>query len=313
MDKSLFDGQTRSGRVARCAGDRLGFNAFVPTDLQEVRVLYSDRLVKILGEAREALGGTLEKWRTTTDEERKRRLESVLDREADASVRLARDILSPTSNESERLISFSSGVGTLNFDLAPCAEPPLAGKDLDDKKQLKESFDYAIERMAELPLSLRLVEELHDFVMHAPHNYEKNPGEFRRSPIWIGARDATPSTAAFVPPAPDDMKSGLFRLEEYIHAESKTDALIRAALVHCQFEILHPFLDGNGRVGRLLTSLCLIDWGTIPAPIPALSPELKKRETQYYRAIWNVETLGDYEQFIAFWLESFRDACRADL
>ena len=155
-----------------------------------------------------------------------------------------------------------------------------------------------------LPLSMRLLNETHKRLMKGVRGGNKRPGEIRRSQNWIGG--TRPGTAAFVPPPPHVLQRCLGELEQYIHATNSRDELpplIRAGLIHVQFETIHPYLDGNGRIGRLLIILLLEHWGILSQPLLYLSLFFKRHRSEYYRRLSEVRTQGDWEGWISFFLE----------
>ncbi len=174
-----------------------------------------------------------------------------------------------------------------------------------------KAAEYAVHRMKTLPLSNRLLRETHAVLMENVRGQEKNPGEFRRSQNWIGSQGSTLKNARYIPPNPDDMVQALSDLERYIHTEDSIDVLIQAALVHYQFETIHPFLDGNGRIGRLLILLFLIDKNVLTTPALYISYFLKKNRIEYYDRMSEVRRKGNYEQWIKFFLEAVYE-CAAD-
>lgn len=163
---------------------------------------------------------------------------------------------------------------------------------------------YAIDRLKTLPLCNRLLREIHERLLTGLRGSEKNPGEFRRSQNWIGPTNCALKDARFIPPNVDDMNDALSDLEKYINEGDDYDPLIRIALIHYQFETIHPFSDGNGRVGRLLILLYLIEQGIISEPIIYISYFLKKNQIEYYDRITEVRQSGNYEQWVSFFLEA---------
>ena len=158
-----------------------------------------------------------------------------------------------------------------------------------------------------LPVSVRLLRSAHRLLLDGARGAGKQPGELRRSQNWIGG--TRPGNAAFVPPPADKVAALLADLERFIHAKSSTlPALVRVALVHVQFETIHPFLDGNGRIGRLLVAALLEDWGLLPEPLMYLSGYLKQHQAEYYRRLSAVRTEGDWEGWVAFFLEAVASA-----
>lgn len=173
---------------------------------------------------------------------------------------------------------------------------------------------YALERLKTLPLCNRLIREVHNVLMQNARGSDKNPGEFRRSQNWIGGQGSTISTAKYIPPCPDDMTEAISDLEKFIHEDDYMNPLIKAALIHYQFETIHPFLDGNGRIGRLLVTLFLVDKNVITSPIFYISYFLKLNRIEYYDRMTEVRDKGNYEQWVKFFLtainESAKDAIR---
>ena len=166
-----------------------------------------------------------------------------------------------------------------------------------------DALRFGLERVKSLPLSLRLIREIHDKLMHGVRGGEpsKTPGEFRRSQNWIGG--PTPATARFVPPPVAEMHTSLHELETFLHADSDLPLLIRVALAHAQFETIHPFLDGNGRIGRLLITFCLVQERVLSEPILYLSIFFKRHREDYYDRLQAVREKGDWEGWLAFFLE----------
>jgi Fic family protein len=158
-----------------------------------------------------------------------------------------------------------------------------------------------------LPLSVRLLCDAHRLLLAGARGAGKQPGELRRSQNWIGG--TRPGKAVFVPPPPERVPELLGDLEHFIHeAESKLPPLVRVALVHAQFETIHPFVDGNGRIGRLLIAALMEQWGLLPEPLMYLSGTLKRHQREYYRLLSAVRTDGDWEAWTAFFLEAVEGA-----
>lgn len=160
---------------------------------------------------------------------------------------------------------------------------------------------------AGLPISVRLLCDAHRLLLDGARGAGKQPGELRRSQNWIGG--ARPGRAAFVPPPPDQVPGLLADLERFIHdPEPALPPLVRVALVHVQFETIHPFLDGNGRIGRLLIAALLEQWGLLPEPLVYLSGYLKQHQAEYYRRLSAVRTEGDWEGWVGFFLDGVETA-----
>lgn len=173
-----------------------------------------------------------------------------------------------------------------------------------------KATEYAIRRLHELPLCNRLLKETHAILMEGVRGQEKNPGEFRCSQNWIGGKGSTLRNAKYIPPSPDDMTEAMSDLEKYINAEDRLDGLIRAALIHYQFETIHPFLDGNGRIGRLLITLFLMEKKILTTPALYISYFLKKNRVEYYDRMTEVRSKGNYEQWVKFFLQAIAESAK---
>lgn len=171
-----------------------------------------------------------------------------------------------------------------------------------------KATEFAIKRLHELPLCNRLIKETHAVLMEGVRGQEKSPGEFRRSQNWIGGQGSALKNARYIPPSPDDMIEAMSDLEKYINADDELDALIRAALIHYQFETIHPFLDGNGRVGRLLITLFLMEKKVLSTPALYISYFLKKNRVEYYDRMTEVRAKGNYEQWVTFFLRALLES-----
>jgi Fic family protein len=163
------------------------------------------------------------------------------------------------------------------------------------------ALDHGIARLESLPLSLRLLKELHERLMRGVRGDIATPGEFRRSQNWIGPGGCTLANARFVPPPPDLLADCLRAWEAYLH-DRTLPPLVHAALTHSQFEAIHPFLDGNGRVGRLLITLILVERGVLPAPLLFLSAHFEATRQEYYARLSGVTERGEWEEWLAYFL-----------
>jgi Fic family protein len=188
-------------------------------------------------------------------------------------------------------------------------EAGLAVTNTDDVEEVSNylrAFKYVrdeLNRADGLPISVRLMCDAHQLLMNGARGANKQPGELRRSQNWIGG--TRPGNAVFVPPPPGRVAPLLADLERYIHETSPSlPALVRVALVHVQFETIHPFLDGNGRIGRLLIAALMEHWGLLPEPVMYLSGYLKQHQAVYYQRLAVVRTGGDWEAWVRFFLEA---------
>lgn len=181
-------------------------------------------------------------------------------------------------------------------------------RDVSDVVNYIRATEFALERLKTLPLCNRLIKETHAVLLESVRGQEKNPGEFRYSQNWIGGQGSTIKNARYIPPNPNDMLTAMSDLEKYINNDDSLDPLIQAALIHYQFETIHPFLDGNGRVGRLLITLFLMEKGILTTPALYISYYLKMNRVEYYDRMTQVRRTGDYEQWVTFFLQAFVDS-----
>jgi Fic family protein len=179
-----------------------------------------------------------------------------------------------------------------------------ANRDVADVINYIRATEFAIARLRKLPLCNRLIKETHAVLMEGVRGQEKNPGEFRHSQNWIGSQGCTLKNARYIPPMPEDMTEALSDFEKYINSDDDLDVLIQAALIHYQFETIHPFLDGNGRVGRLLITLFFMEKGVLTTPALYISYFLKKNRVEYYDRMTEARSRGDYEQWVKFFLRA---------
>jgi len=186
------------------------------------------------------------------------------------------------------------------------AAPGVPVDDVQEVSNYVAALNHGLKRLREgFPLSLRLIQEIHAILMSGVRGGMKSPGEFRRSQNWIGG--SRPGTARFVPPPPDELMNCLGALEKFMHDDPvATPALIKAALVHVQFETIHPFLDGNGRLGRLLITFLLCAEGVLNEPLLYLSLYFKENRSEYYDHLQSVRRTGDWEGWMRFFLRGVK-------
>ena len=183
-----------------------------------------------------------------------------------------------------------------------------ANRNVADVINYIKASEFAIKRLQELPLCNRLIKETHAVLMEGVRGQEKNPGEFRYPQNWIGGQGSTLKNARYIPPNPEDMNEAISDLEKYMNSEDGLDPLVRAALIHYQFETIHPFLDGNGRVGRLLITLFLMEKKILTTPALYISYFLKRNRIEYYDRMTEVRRKGNYEQWINFFLQAVMES-----
>lgn len=173
--------------------------------------------------------------------------------------------------------------------------------DVDDIMHYVSAINYGIERVKTLPISFRLIREIHEKLMTGARSTQHAyPGEFRHSQNWIGGK--TPVDASFVPPAPEDMENSLADLEKFIHTDDQYPSLVKVGLIHAQFETIHPFVDGNGRTGRMLIALYMYHAGLLELPVLYLSSYFKKYQKVYYQKL---DGYHDEDAQVDAWLEFF--------
>jgi Fic family protein len=198
------------------------------------------------------------------------------------------------------------------FEAAPAAAPKIP--DVREVASYVRALEQTLVPDRRLPMSLRLIRDLHKTLMTGAHGTHLTPGEFRTTQNWIGPPGSSLNDAVMVPPPVPEMREALDAFEKHLHAPSDLPPLVRLALIHYQFEAIHPFLDGNGRVGRLLISLLLGEWGLLPSPLLYLSAFFERRREEYYARLLAVSRKGEWEAWVRFFLsgvaEQSADAVR---
>ena len=277
-----------AGRIVQAAG---GYAAFVPAPLPP-DLTYPPELVLALSRADSALSEL-----------------SGLGRQLPNPNLLIAPYVRREAVLSSRIEGTRTSLSELLLDEA---EPNRSSDaDLREVQNYVEALEHGLERLRELPLSLRLVRELHERLMRGVRGDQATPGEFRRSQNWIGPAGSTPATAPYVPPPPDAMMDCLSDWELFLHDRTRFPELIQCALLHEQFEAIHPFLDGNGRVGRLLITLFLVERDRLSQPILYLSDFIEARRQEYYDSLQRVRTLGDWSTWLMFFLTGVEQTARS--
>lgn len=179
---------------------------------------------------------------------------------------------------------------------------PTLPRDVDEVVNYVRAMKFGLARLEELPICVRLIREIHNELMQGVRGSRLTPGELRTSQNWIGPGGCTLQTATFVPPPPDVVPQALGELEDFLHATDDLPPLVKIALAHVQFETIHPFLDGNGRVGRLLISFLLTEHGILHKPVLYLSHYFKRHRSLYYEHLQAVRDQGRWEEWIGFFL-----------
>lgn len=266
-----------------------GYKAFIPKDLPpDPPIKIDQEMWFLLSEADRALG----------------RLDGTTTVLPDPDVFVAMYVKKEAVLSSQIEGTQASLLDVLEFE-AGSAEPR---KHLDVKEVVNyiAAMDYGLERLKTLPLSLRLIREIHHCLLQGVRGGEQGRGEFRVSQNWVGPVGSTPATAVYVPPPPHEMKEALDHLERFLHEESPMPVLTRVGLVHAHFETIHPFIDGNGRVGRLLITFLLCQQGVLQRPLLYLSHYLKANRSEYYDSLQAIREVGDWEGWLKFFLRGVR-------
>ena len=206
---------------------------------------------------------------------------------------------------SSRIENTQSGLDDLFFFEADETErPPMS--DVTEIINYVLAMEYGIKRLENLPISYRLIREIHGILMRAVRGENATPGQVRTSQNWIGSPGCTLMEATYVPPPEPEMRQCFSDLEKYIHSDPQEPALIQCALIHYQFEAIHPFVDGNGRIGRLLITFMLLERGLLSQPLLYLSDFFEQHRDEYYRLLLNVSQKGDWKAWITFFLNGVR-------
>ncbi len=184
-------------------------------------------------------------------------------------------------------------------------------QDVEEVVNYQKAMTFGLKGLARLPLSLRLIREIHGKLMSGVRGSEKMPGEFRRSQNWIGPTSSTLATALFVPPPPHAMDTALGDWEKFLHSPEPLPFLLKVGMAHAQFETIHPFLDGNGRIGRLLITFMLCERKILQRPLLYLSHFFKRHQAEYYERLQGTRDKGDWEGWLKFFLRGVAEVAQA--
>lgn len=273
---------TRAGRYVR---QLTGYRAFIPAPLPpEPPLAMSGELQRLLSLADRALGRLDGSVLTLPNPNlfvfMYVRKEAVLSSQIEGTQSSLNDLLAAEAD--------------IYSDVGP--------KDVDEVVNYVRAMKHGLARLAELPVSMRLIREIHAELMQGVRGGQLEPGELRRSQNWIGPGGCTLATATFVPPPHEIVPEALGELEKFLHREDELPPLVKIALAHVQFETIHPFLDGNGRVGRLLITFLLTEHGVLHKPVLYLSHYFKRHRQAYYEHLQGVRDRGEWENWLAFFL-----------
>ncbi len=222
-------------------------------------------------------------------------------------------MIGPFKRREALLSSRIEGTQASLSDLLLFEIDPTRSRSDDDAREVLNyvrALDHGLAREASLPLSLRMLREMHGILLEDVRGEKRTPGEFRQAPNWIGPHGCTLDRARFVPPPPDEMQEALRGFESYLHEPSELPPLVRMALVHYQFEAIHPFNDGNGRIGRLLIALQLCRENLLPDPLLYLSAWFESHRQEYYDGLLAVSREGRWSEWISFFLRGVADQAR---
>jgi cell filamentation protein, protein adenylyltransferase len=273
-----------NSKSGRCINTLKGYWAFVPNPLPP-EITYDKKLIRLLSEADRLLG------------------------ELSGTGRLLPNpylLISPYMRReavsSSRIEGTQASLSDLFFFEAAESEEPKVPDVLEVRNYVR-AMEYGVERLKDLPISSRLIREIHKILMKGVRGEHATPGEFRRSQNWIGPPGCSLNDATFVPPPVKEMHQALSDLEKYIHSNPEESPLIQCALIHYQFEAIHPFLDGNGRIGRLLITFFLCERGYLTQPLLYLSAFFEKFRGEYYSGLLGVSQRGEWKKWIEFFLK----------
>ena len=267
-----------------------GLRAFMPRPLPpEPPLRYDDELLDLLSKADRSLGRLDGSTGILPDPDlfvlMYVRKEAVLSSQIEGTQASLLDMLEYEANQADQV------------DPRPAAEV----------SNYVDAMNYGLSRLRDLPVSMRLIREIHQHLMTGVRGGERNPGEFRRTQNWIGATGATLANAVYVPPPATELASLLSDLERFLHDPAPMPVLVKVGLAHAQFETIHPFLDGNGRAGRLLITFLLCEQRILQKPLLYLSHYFKRARSEYYDRLQAVRDHGDWEGWVKFFLKGIYD------
>ncbi|MDY6990282.1 MAG: Fic family protein [Thermodesulfobacteriota bacterium] len=273
----------RSTRAGRYITQPEGYKAFIPSPLPPAPpITWNEELRNLLSTADIALG----------------RLDGI------ATILPNPDLFVAMYVRKEAVLSSQiEGTRATLIDIFDYETTGEMVKDVDEIVNYVRAMNNGLERLKSLPLSLRLIREIHEELLKGVRGEHRTPGEFRTTQNWVGPPGSTINDAMFVPPPPHEMMTALGELEKFVHGRDNLPVLIKNALIHAQFETIHPFLDGNGRIGRLLTTLILVHDHIMERPLLCLSYYFKRNRSEYYERLNNIRNRGDWEGWLKFFLK----------
>ncbi len=283
---------TRAGEFVWQIGHG-GYDAFIPKPLPpNPPLIWDDELARLLALAERALG----------------RLDGESDILPNPDLFVAMYVNKEAVQSSQIEGTQASLTDVVAFE-AEAAEPENP-QDVEEVVNYIAALNYGLSRLNTLPISNRLIREMHQRLLSGVRGSDKDPGEFRRVQNLIGARGDTFKTARYVPPPPDEMQRALSDLERYIHGDDRLPALLKIGLIHAQFEAIHPFLDGNGRIGRLLITLLLCERQILRRPLLYLSYYINANRPEYYACLQRIRDDGAWEDWLKFFLRGIHSVAQ---
>lgn len=289
MPKPTAELQDRAGRYVT---QPTGYRAFIPKPLPPVPPLAEDAYRSLLSKADRALG----------------RLDGVASVIPNPNLFVAMYVRHEAVLSSQIEGTQSSLQDVLEYEANSPTDKP---RDIEETVNYVRAMNYGLERLKTLPLSLRLIREIHERLLSGVRGQRSPPGEFRTSQNWIGPKGCPLSEAEFIPPPPHEMNQALSDYEKFLHDRETKPVLLQAGFAHAQFETIHPFLDGNGRVGRLLIMLLLCERDVLSKPLLYPSYFFKAHRSQYYDRLMAIRTDGDWEGWIQFFLQGVFEVSEA--
>ncbi|MBE9139611.1 Fic family protein [Nodosilinea sp. LEGE 07088] len=262
-----------------------GYKAFIPKPLPPIpEIIMDQEMWNLLSQADRALG----------------RLDGATDALPNPDLFVFMYVRKEAVLSSQIEGTQASLIDVLEFESQ--ALEPDNPQDVTEVVNYISAINYGLERLQELPVSLRLIREIHQELMQGVRGAERDPGEFRRSQNWIGSSGCSLTEATYVPPPPHEMTKSLNNLEDFLHSPQPMPTLIKVGLAHAQFETIHPFLDGNGRTGRLLITFLLCEQNILQRPLLYISYYFKKYRTEYYNHLQAIRDSGNWEGWLKFFL-----------
>ncbi len=283
-----------SGKLLHIGQSEAAYSAFVPNPLPP-QLDWDMALAHELSKADRALGELAGLGRTIPNPHLL--IQPFLRREAVLSSRIE-----GTQADLTDLYIYEAGQIPL-----PGMKTPPPESDIREVLNYVHALEYGLKRLDKLPVSLRLIREMHERLMKDVRGGQVTPGEFRIRQNWIGAPGCTLNEASFIPPPVEEMQIALSAFEKYLHEDDQTPPLARLAFIHYQFEAIHPFIDGNGRIGRLLLILLLVHWNLLPLPLLYLSVYFERNRQQYYDLLMAVSQRSAWREWLIFFLRGVQE------